>query len=75
MLSCADAEQMELCPDEMRRKKASLPEPKPMHQSISHLKRRKKEEKRKGERERKPCKLQRKEVLESSNVGRRINCS
>lgn len=62
MLSCADAEQMELCPDEMKRKKQVFLNQNPCTRVFHILK----EEKEK--RERKPCKLRRKEDLESDNV-------
>lgn len=63
MLSCADAEQMELCPDEMKRKKQAFLNQNPCTKVFHILK-----EKKREERESKPCKLRRKEVLESDNV-------
>lgn len=65
MLSCADAEQMELCPDEMKRKKQSFLKQKPCARIFHILKEEKEGQKKK---KRKPCKLGRKEVLESSNI-------
>lgn len=68
MLSCADAEQMELCLDEMKRKKQGFLNQNPCTRVFHILQ----EEKERRKKERKPCKLGGKGVLERSSVAHRI---